>query len=292
MSGQSTCRSIAQIRENGNTNRAAIGALGNAINPVGSIVSGLSAQNNSDNAIINIIRQNARSIQDMLVKNKCDNISSLRQENIFRENPICFTSLIETCKNTITGETNLECLREVRKFLNDRPLITQENRNKVQALCEINSAIQAIAGQEASAQNVALLESMQEAKGLLSRNNSEGLNCNEVDTNITNEQYLKVVLDCMQETAVTQSNILEGCHPRVTNQINVNDDMKRCLISAGIIQQSSQSTSARNDSSLKNKQTAVGLDPAASLASLIPLIIISCILIVLVIIFLPMIQKK
>ena len=119
MSGQSTCRSIAQIRENGNTNRAAIGALGNAINPVGSIVSGLSAKNNSDNAIINIIRQNARSIQDMLVKNKCDNISSLRQENIFRENPICFTSLIETCKNTITGETNLECLREVRKFLND-----------------------------------------------------------------------------------------------------------------------------------------------------------------------------
>ncbi len=291
MSGQSTCNDIAKIKENGKTTRAAIDAFGNAINPIGSLIGGLSSKNQSDNAVINLIRQNVSSIQKTMVKNNCNNISSLKQENIYRENPVCFTSLIETCKNYKTGETNLDCLKEVRQFLKDRPPITQENRNKVQAMCEINSAIQAIASQEASAQNAALLESMQEAKGLMSNNKSDALNCNEVNTNISNEQYLEVLLDCMQETSVAQSNVIEGCHPNVTSQINTNDDMKKCLLSAGVIQQTSQSASAKNDSVLKSTQSATGLDAAASLASLLPIVIICCVLIIGAVVVLPMISK-
>jgi len=291
MTGQSTCNDIAKIKENGKTTRAAIDAIGSAINPIGTLIGGLSSKNQSDNAVINLIRQNATSIQKTMIKNNCNNISSLKQENIYRENPICFTSLIEICKNYKTGETNLECLKEVRQFLKDRPPITQENKNKVQAMCEINSAIQAIASQEASTQNAALLESMQEAKGLLSSNKSDSLNCNEVNTNISNEQYLEVLLDCMQETSVAQSNVIEGCQTNVTSQINTNDDMKKCLLSAGVIQQTAQSTSAKNDSVLKSSQSATGLDAAASLASLLPIVIICCILIIGAVIVLPMLQK-
>jgi hypothetical protein len=290
MSGQSTCRDIAAIRERGKTDRAAIDAFGDAINPIKSIGKAISATNDSDNSVIGAIRQNFKNITDTLVRNNCDNISSLKQENIYKEPVICFTSMIDVCQNKITGETNLECLKEVTAFLKNRPSITQENKNVTNSLCEINAAIQVIANQEATAQNAAILQSMQEARGLLSSNKTDGLNCNEIDQNITSEQYLKVLLGCFQETSVKQSNIIDACHPAVTKQLNTNDDLKKCLLSAGILVSTSQTAGATNKSDLKTSQTAVGLDPAASLASLLPIVIICCILIVGAIFILPMLS--
>lgn len=291
MSGQSSCNAIAAIREQGKTDRAAVDAIGN-LNPITAIGNAVGSKNQSDNAVVNLIRQNIRSIQETMVKNNCSNISSLKQENIYRENPICFTSLIETCKNSKTGQTDLACLAEVRKILAERTPVTQENKNKTTAICEINSAIQAIASQEASTQNAAMLQSMQEAKGLMSGNKSDSLNCNEINTDISNEQYLKVLLECMQETSVSQSNIIEGCHPKVSSQINSNEDMKKCLLSAGVLMSSAQSSAVANDSKLAVSQTAVGLDPAASLASSLPILIIIVILVIGAVVILPMIKKK
>jgi hypothetical protein len=291
MSGQSSCNAIASIREQGKTDRAATDALSN-LNPITAIGNAFGSKNQSDNAVINLIRQNIKSIQDTMVKNNCNNISSLKQENIYRENPICFTSLIETCKNNITGVTDLNCLKEVRNLLNDKPPITQENKNKTSSICEINAAIQTIASQEASTQNAAMLQSMQEAKGLMSGNKTDGLNCNEINTDISNEQYLKVLLECIQESAVTQSNIIEGCHPKVSSQVNTNEDMKKCLLATGVIMSASQSSSVKNESALKSSQTAVGLDPAASLASLIPILIIVAIVIIGAVIIIPMLNKQ
>ena len=183
-------------------------------------------------------------------------------------------------------------MKEVRNILNDRPPITQENKNKTSSTCEINAAIQVIAQQEASTQNAAMLQSMQEAKGLLSGNKTDGLNCNQLDTNISNEQYLKILMECIQETSVTQSNIIEGCHPKVTSQLNTNEDMKKCLLSAGVIMSAAQSSAVKNESALSSSQSAVGLDPAASMASLIPILIIVAIVIIGAVIILPMLNKK
>jgi hypothetical protein len=53
----------------------------------------------------------------------------------------------------------------------------------------------------------------------------------------------------------------------------------------------SQSSAVANDSKLAVSQTAVGLDPAASMASLIPILIIVAIVIIGAVVILPMIQK-
>jgi hypothetical protein len=290
MSGKSACNDIASIRAKGKTDAAAMDALSN-LNPITALGNAFGSRNQSDNAVVNLIRQNISSIQDTMVKNSCSNNSSLKQENIYRENPICFTSLVEACKNNKTGNTNMECLKEVRNILNDRTPINQENRNKTRAMCEINAAIQTIANQEATSQNVALLQSMQDAKGLMSSNKTDGLNCNEVNNDISNEQYLKVMLDCIQETSVNQSNIIDGCHPKVSSQLNNNDDMKKCLLESGILTSNTQSSAIKNDAQNISNQTSTGLDASASWASLIPIAIVVVVLIIGVIILYPQLSK-
>jgi len=288
--GQSVCKEIAAIREREKTNRSAMDSITSVARPITQITGpcGLGSCNNSDNSVIGSVRQNFKLIQDAMIKNNCSNISSLLQENVDNQPNSCFTDLYNTCRNTVTGETNLECLKLVRDMIINRPPVKQSNRNNATSLCEINSAIEIIAGQEATAQNAAILSAMQEAKGLLSGNTSEGFNCNDVDQSVTSEQYLKVLLGCFQETAVKQSNRITGCHPVVVEQTNDNTDLKNCLLAAGVLMRSSQAASATNKSELRTSQSAIGLDPMASLASLLPIVIIVCVLIVGAIFIIPM----
>ena len=290
--GQSVCKEIAAIREREKTNRAATDSLTSIAKPITQITGpcGVGSCNDSDNSVIGVIRQNFKTIQETMVKNQCKNISDLVQENIDNQPESCFTDLFNSCRNTVTGETNLECLKIVRGILADRKPVTQTNRNNATSMCEINAALEVIASQEASARNAAILHSMQEAKGLLSGNKAEGFNCNEVDQNVTSEQYLKVLLECFQESSIKQSNKIIGCHPVVVEQTNDNTDLKNCLLSAGIIMKSSQSASASNTSDSTIGQSATGLDPAASLASLLPIVIIVCILVIGAIFILPMLS--
>jgi hypothetical protein len=288
--GQSTCKEIAAIREKEKTNRQATDSLTGMAKPITQILGpcGVGSCNDSDNSSIGVIRQNFTNIQNTMLKNKCSNISQLVQENIDNQPKSCFDDLFNSCRNFITGETNIECLKIVRGILNDRKSVNQTNRNNSSAMCEINAAIEVIASQEASAKNAAILHSMQEAKGLLTNNKGEGFNCNEINQNVTSEQYLKVLLDCFQETAVKQSNKILGCHPVVVEQTNDNNDLKSCLLTAGILMKSTQSANSGNSTDIKNSQTAVGLDPAASLASLLPIVLICCILVVGAIFIIPM----
>jgi hypothetical protein len=291
MSGQSTCNAIAAIRENGKTNQQALDTLSN-FSP-GGVVKAYGAQNKSDNAVVNLIRQNLNIIQKTIVDNRCDNISSITQSNVYEDSG-CWNSLLRLCRNDVTGAPDIACIKEVRTLLDrsGRAPITQQNKNSTMANCEINSAIQALARQEASLMNTALLESMQEAKGLLSGNQTSNLNCNEINTNITSDQYISVLLKCMNETSVNQSNRIDACNPNIIAQINDNNDMKKCLMNAGIISSTSQSSNVVSDSSLKNSQTAIGLDPAASLASLLPIIIIVVIVIIGVLVVPQLFNKK
>jgi hypothetical protein len=286
MTGQSTCREIQDIRERGRTNRHAQDCMA-SINPIKGIGDAVNSKNDSDNVVVNLIRQNFKNIQSTMIKNNCSNVSSLKQENRYKEDPICFTALIGACafKNE---QTNIECVKEVLAFLKNRPELTQTNKNVTTALCEINAAIQVIASQEASAQNAAILQSMQEAKGLLTNNKQASFNCSEIDQNISSEQYLKVLLECIAEDSVQQSNIVEGCYPNVTAQLNDNSGVSKCLLSAGVLQSSAQTAAASNKGDISVSQTATGLDIGASLASLTPILIICAIVVIGAIVVFPM----
>ena len=287
MSGQSTCKDIERIRQDGRTNRHAMDSMA-SINPIKGIGDAINSKNDSDNTVINIIRQHFKNIQSTMIKNNCSNVSSLKQENRYKEDPICFTALIGACTVNKQQQTNIECVKEVLAFLKNRPELTQTNKNVTTALCEINAAIQVIASQEATAQNAAILQSMQEAKGLLTNNKQASFNCNEVDQNISSEQYLKVLLECIAEDSKEQSNIVEGCYPNVTAQLNDNSGVAKCLLTAGVLQSSAQTAGASNKGDISVSQTATGLDIGASLASLTPILIICAIVVIGAIVVFPM----
>jgi hypothetical protein len=290
--GQGMCKEIARIREQGKTDRHAVDSITGIAKPVEQILGkgGVGASNDSDNSVVGSIKQNFSSIQDTLVQNGCKNISTTIQENIDAQPTICWTSMWDTCKNVYTGDSNIECIEKIRLILADKKPVKQLNKNNVTNNCEINAAIEVIASQEATAKNAAILHSLQEAKGLIASNKSDGFTCNEVDQTVTSEQYLKVLLECFQETAVKQTNKITSCHPNVSEQINDNTEMKKCLLAAGVLMKSGQSASALNQSEIKTGQTAVGLDPMASLASLLPIIIIFCVIILGAVFILPMLS--
>lgn len=288
--GQSMCQEIDAIRQREQTSRQQTGDIVSTFQPVKQMLGdcGIGACNKSDNSTINNIRQNFKAIQDVMVSNKCDNISTIVQENIDAQPPICTEMIFRNCQNPFTGESNIECLKIARDILKDRQRLKMANRNNVSNICEINAAMQVIASQEATAENAAFLQTMQEAKNFLTNNKSEGFNCNEINQNITSEQYLKVLLKCFQESAVRQGNYLTGCHPIVTEMTNDNNEIKSCLLSAGILMKSSQAGSLSNQSAIKTGQIADTMASLTSSAASLPIIIMCCILIIGSIFILPM----
>ena len=270
MSGQSTCQAIAEIREKGKTDRKALDVLGNTTSPITAIGNAVSAKNDSDNAVVSLLRNNFTSIQKTITDNKCKNITKVDQSNVYMSSPVCWTSMLEACKNPNGIGLDFKCLDKLKEFRGSP--VSQENINSTSADCEINSAIEVLTQQEGNINNVAIIESIQKAKSLFSQNNSDNLNCSDISNNITNEQYIQTLLNCHNESAISQSNIISDCNPNLTSQINKNNSIQKCLIKSGIINKSSQSASVSNDSTIKNDQTADGL--GGSLQSLIVIAVI------------------
>lgn len=270
----STCQAIQNARTQGKTDKAAMDVVAN-LNPITAVGNAYGSKNDSDNAVVNLIKQNIKSISKTIVENKCSNISNTTQSNVYIQSPTCWTSMMESCRNSNNGGVaDPACLKAMGELLDNNKPVSQENINTASSVCEITSAIQAISQQEGSVQNAAVVASMQEAKGLLSGNKSDNFNCNDLNTNITNEQYITSLLSCYNETNLTQSNVLSGCNPNITSQVNKNNSVKNCLIKSGIISSNSQSSVVKNDSKAIDDQKSTGLSLDMSGSSMIVIYVI------------------
>jgi hypothetical protein len=274
MSGRSTCQAIQSIRQQGKTDRAAFDAFNN-INPINKF----GANNESDNAIINYLKNSITNTTRISIEEKCRNSTNSNQTNIFIGSDKCMLAMYQLCKNPLTGVTDLACLDKITKILEDlrksNVKTEQININTTRNICEINSYIQALSNQETSLSNIAKLLSMQEAKSLLSSNKADNLNCNDVAVNVTNEQFIKGVLNCLNETSINQNNVIndDSCGVRLSTQLNTNSMFNNCLIDNGILVSNTQKASILNDSSLENKQTASAFDLGSSIMLIIIIVV-------------------
>jgi hypothetical protein len=275
MSGRSTCQAIQSIREQGKTDREAI-ELVNNINPL----TKLGANNESDNSIINYLKNSITNTTRVAIDEKCKNSTNINQSNVFNSTDKCMIAMYQLCKNPITGVTDLTCLDRTTKILEDLRKtnipVSQQNINTTRSLCEINSYIQALSNQETSLSNIAKLLSMQEAKSLLSSNKTSNLNCNDVNVNVTNEQFISSVLNCLNETSINQNNTIndDSCGARMSSQLNTNSMFNNCLIDNGILVSNTQRATVTNDSILENKQTASSFDIGSSIMIVIIIVVV------------------
>jgi hypothetical protein len=278
MSGRSTCQAIQSIREQGKTDRDAL-EIANNFSP-GGILGRAGASNKSDNSIINFLKNSITNTTRLNIEGKCKNATNSNQSNVYIGSDKCMIAMYQNCKNPITGITDLACLDKVTKILEDlrksNVKVEQTNINTSRNLCEINSFIQAISSQETSLSNVAKLLSMQEAKNFLTNNKADNLNCNDIDVNVTNEQFISSVLNCLSETSINQNNTIndESCGARMSSQLNSNSMFNNCLIDSGIMVQNLQKASVVNDSSIENKQTASTFDIGSSIMIVIIVVVV------------------
>ena len=213
MSGRSTCQAIQQIRTQGRTDREALDLASNPLNKIG-------AKNETDNSIINYLRNSISNTTRVQIKEECNNSTNVNQKNVFIGNDNCMIAMYQNCKNPFTGITDLVCLDKTTKILEDlrktNTKVEMTNINNTINMCEINSLITALSNQETSLSNIAKLLSMQEAKNILSSNKADNLNCNDIDINVTNEQFISSILDCLNRTSISQTNTIrdESCGAR------------------------------------------------------------------------------
>jgi hypothetical protein len=256
--GGSTCAAIEDIRKRADGD-SKIGEFANNMS-IGGWIDKAGARNKSDNAIVNILTNNLTTISKTIIDNKCSNVLSVEQQNIWEGNPACYFANLEFCKfpNLPPKEqpdAQVKCMAELEK-LRSAP-VEQTNMNEANQDCVINSIIQVIAKQEANIDNAATLESSQAAKSFMSSNDADNLNCSQVTNNITSKQYLTQLLKCHNETAIKQSNIIRSdCNPNVKSQINKNNTVQKCMISSGVLLSTDQSAAIQNVSKLKSDQTA------------------------------------
>jgi hypothetical protein len=241
----------------------------------------IGGKNESNQMTVSVQQSLMKSIQDTQIKNNCTNVTNIEQTNSIVQSPACIEAIGSVCRNTKTGETNLQCVKEMNKTVLIKG-VKQGNAAKSKSSCQINSAIQALTQQESTVENVARMKAMQEAQGMGASNKGQQAGCSDIKTEVSDEKYLKAVSECVNQVKATQLNLLNTCNADGVDQANDVDLMNDCLIGAGIISETKQSTSNKNTSDITSEQLAVGITPFMSSASL-GSCCICCIIIIIII---------
>ena len=99
---------------------------------------------------------------------------------------------------------------------------------------------------------------MQEASGQGTENNTEGLNCNEINTNINSTQYSSNISCCMNKLANSQLNEINSCGI-VSNvsQSNYNKQIQECILGTASTQGNDQASTLSFKSLYENAQKAI-----------------------------------
>jgi len=248
--GQGASKAVMEARRTGDTTMADVA---NNFTP-GKILSGFGAKNDSDQAIISVLNNNLKNINQTIIDNKCGNLTTVKQTNEYVSNPICYQAKLDFCKGEKDRRGCYEALTE-----KESQNINQTNLNKTSTECVLNSIIEVLSKQEANIKNLATLESTQNAKGLMSENKGKQTNCNEINNNITSENYIEQMLKCHNETVIEQKNIINDCSPTVSSQLNNNDSLQKCMIKQGLFMKTDLSGAIDSATDGNINQKATGL---------------------------------
>ena len=235
MSGKKTCDAVVKASEDRKNNAKAARTM-DAIASFGISEIGRSDEK-VDEPAVNIINNNYSEIKKKISENRCENISNVKQYNIYIQPPTCYEAINKNCTNNKTGIPDTDCLDLLYSILDESSSkqISQTNINKATSVCEINSSLQVLSEKTQSEENLNTIKLLQDARSKASNKQPESLNCSEINTNITKEKYIRSYLTCSNRSSVDQENLISSCTPNISIQLNDNNEMKRCLQDLGIM---------------------------------------------------------
>ena len=240
MSGKKTCAAVVQASENRKNNAKASRTL-DGIATLGISEIGRS-DDTEDEPAVNIINNNYKEIKEKISENRCENISNVKQYNIYVQPPTCYEAINKNCTNNKTGIPDTDCLDLLYSILDESSSkqISQININKATSICEINSSLQVLSEKDQNEENLNTIKLLQDARSKATNKQPESLNCTEINSNITKEKYIRSYLTCSNRTSVDQENLISSCTPNISLQLNDNNEMKRCLQDLGIMSENEE----------------------------------------------------
>lgn len=177
------------------------------------------------------------------------------------------------CSNSTVGvqinEIDLTACKFCETNRCDIKDVTQENINRSDQQCTIQSAIETLMTKKNSVDAQALAKSLQKAQDVLSGNNVANKdNCNVVLSNLSSNEYMEQLSNCANRASVQQTNRVKACGA-VSNLIqrNVSANVQSCVLNSTTSLTTTVEGNTVVTASATTDQTTTGISVWVSLGS-------------------------
>ncbi|ARF09075.1 hypothetical protein Catovirus_2_24 [Catovirus CTV1] len=245
----------------------------------------------SSNDIRNEIRNNLSvelTENDVIdIKNSCLNSSNIEQINILSTKPECISLAQNVCAVGNDPIKRGECVNNILSIQN----ISQINKSKLEQNCMIDSLISKISKKEADVNNISAILALQQAKGPMATNNINNAICNNLNTSLSTDTFIKSYNSCINEVSNKQQNFINTCGNKNISQANFYESMNDCLARNGVVTNSELIGKIINDVSSDTNQTASLIPFDITLIVIVCIIAVCCcILLSLMVLIIPQIM--
>jgi hypothetical protein len=218
------------------------------------LIDKIPGKNTLQNNVINTIKQNITSSLTTDVANICKSSSDINQTNEIVTSEKCVEALQQPCSLLKDDNLKLKCLVDAKNSLSISN-VTQKNKANDTKNCVIMTSIQELTKNSNDATLQAVIKAVQEASGFGTSNDSNTLNCNNISSDISADQYTNAVSCCLNKTVVNQKNLVNTCG--YTNKIlqdNDSNSFQKCMQSNNIIKTTDNENKAQIDSLIDSLQ--------------------------------------
>lgn len=207
----------------------------------------MASQNSSDSTLVQKLNQVIGQKRKMEIENGCEqNALSVQRNvldntmcNICNPDPFVYDPQTGEVLRNRYGEPFMipdSTLMAMKSGIDPEEFckaqnFRQSNVAKMEASCLIQNIITDLIEAQGDIAAQATARILQDAQGLLSQNESEAEVCQNISQNITQDDYLKVINDCVQNSNNVQENITNWCGPTIDSvQDNVFNNIPQCII--------------------------------------------------------------
>lgn len=222
----------------------------------------LTSANDAESLVTNKVEQNLDASTKLSFRSECNNSATITNSNVFDPTECAKALGCERMGTPGLSDKQVDNYFKMCTFGN----VTQTNKNTVRQNCAMDAAIKALKTAELDTKLMAVMEKMQEAKGLMANNSGKSKSCNDIKTNVDASTYVNSFKACANNFNTENSNFAT-CVSN-TNQQNVNDAFQSCMDSSNIYEDTG--TKVTTGTSMKDSVTqyATGIQVAACLAVL------------------------
>ena len=198
--------------------------LSGLVNPLKGIIDALKSSADTEQLTVNKLRLNINTSSVLEQMSRCDNIIASSQSNILKgPSPECVQAWV-------AAKLPPEDIKKALTISN----VTQENKNTIISVCQINQALDALTQMEASIDNQALQDAITQSKGIMAGTSVKQTSCSDINSNMSACKYLSQKQCCMSKITSNQENLIDsGCAIIDTvSQSNVNSVYNQCSLSS------------------------------------------------------------